>query len=237
MRQSAQSAGTTTVWVLALGTAVFAARYFFIPQPWPTVALPEGYLRGPSGLAGYGLTLHAFSRHSLLFQAHVLGGLAALAVGLFQFVGWLRDAHPALHRALGRVYLGAIAVSSLGGLPLSFMLLGPVPPSMRVQFYPLAAGFASLAIAWPVITAVAFARVRHRRFEEHRAWMMRSYSLTYAAVTVRVVSVPLLFLTGNVFIAFSAAVLSWPLNLLVAEWLIRRDWPRQAISPQPSVVS
>jgi Predicted membrane protein (DUF2306) len=56
-------------------------------------------------------------------------------------------------------------------------------------------GFGTLALAWLLTAALAFARARQQRFDEHRAWMMRSYSLTFAAATARLAGLPILVLT------------------------------------------
>jgi hypothetical protein len=52
--------------------------------------------------------------------------------------------------------------------------------------------------------------------------MMRSYSLTFGAVTVRLMAVPLLFVTQDPVVAITLTFWSWVLNLMVAEWLVRR---------------
>jgi len=175
-----------------------------------------------AGEAGATLGLHARERYPLLFLPHVAGGIVALIVGLFQFMPKLRGERPRLHRRLGITYLTAVAIGGVTGLPLSLLIPQLVPPDVRSRFFPMAGSFFVLSIAWSVISAIAYARARERRFTEHRAWMMRSYALTFAAVTVRLVSGPLLFLTGDVVFAVNAAVLTWPLNLAVAEWLIQR---------------
>jgi hypothetical protein len=90
------------------------------------------------------------------------------------------------------------------------------------QFLPVVLAFFALAIAWIVTSAAALVRARQRRFADHRAWMMRSYSLTFAAVTVRLLSVPLFVVTQNPVVAITLTFWSWVLNLLVAEWLVRR---------------
>ena len=47
--------------------------------------------------------------------------------------------------------------------------------------------------------------------------MIRSYCLTFAAVTVRLVSIPLLVITGSVTFTVSASIWSWVVNAGVAE--------------------
>jgi hypothetical protein len=52
--------------------------------------------------------------------------------------------------------------------------------------------------------------------------MMRSYSLTFGAVIVRLLAAPLLFVTQQPVAAVTLAFWSWVVNLMVAEWLLRR---------------
>jgi len=52
--------------------------------------------------------------------------------------------------------------------------------------------------------------------------MIRSYSLTFAAVTTRLISPLAPLLTHDALLSVNISIWSWTLNLLVAEWLIRR---------------
>ena len=90
------------------------------------------------------------------------------------------------------------------------------------QFVPVMMGFAVLSVVWLVTSIIAFVRARQRRFGEHRKWMIRSYALTFAAVSVRLIGLPFLFLIRNPVVAITCTFWSWVLNLMVAEWLIRR---------------
>jgi hypothetical protein len=170
-------------------------------------------------------------------------------VGLFQFVGSLRDAYPGVHRAMGYLYLSAVFLAGCTGLHLSpdtpvfaahgltdltaidLSLLGLSPSFLGYSsasrfspdhFFLVMIGFGTLALAWLLTAALAFARARQRGFDEHRAWMMRSYSLTFAAATVRLAAFPILVLTRDPVVAITCTFWSWILNLMVAECFIRR---------------
>ncbi|HRW75900.1 MAG TPA: DUF2306 domain-containing protein, partial [Saprospiraceae bacterium] len=85
-------------------------------------------------------------------------------------------------------------------------------------------GFTLLALAWLITTWTAWRRILVRNTEAHRRWMMRSYALTFAAVTLRL-WLPLF--TGAFGMDFIPAYqiiawLCWVPNLLVGEWMIRR---------------
>jgi len=70
-----------------------------------------------------------------------------------------------------------------------------------------------------------------RRFPAHRAWMIRSMSLTFAAVTLRLY-LPVVPLLGLPFVDGYRAIsfLAWVPNLILAELYLRGafDRPRRA---------
>jgi hypothetical protein len=51
--------------------------------------------------------------------------------------------------------------------------------------------------------------------------MIRSYACTFAAVTARAWGPVLSTITVNGLVLGNVGVVLWPLNLLVAEWIIR----------------
>ena len=232
MRRSFHFALMTAMWLLALGAALTSARYFLVPSP---LLLPSETL--------------ALSRHHIWILVHIAGGVVAITVGLFQFVGSLRYAYPGVHHAMGYLYLSAVFLAGCAGLWLSpdtpvfaahgltdltaidLSMLGLSPSFLGYsassrfspdQFFLVMVGFGTLALVWLLTAALAFARARQRRFDEHRGWMMRSYSLTLAAATVRLAALPILVLTRDPIVAITCTFWSWILNLVVAEWFIRR---------------
>ena len=46
-------------------------------------------------------------------------------------------------------------------------------------------GFGTLAVLWLATGWLAYRAIRRRDVASHRAWMMRNFALTYAAVTLR----------------------------------------------------
>jgi hypothetical protein len=84
------------------------------------------------------------------------------------------------------------------------------------------AGFGSLAIAWIVTTSLAWRRAMQLRFTEHRAWMIRSFALTFAAVTLRLYLPLAAALSINFVDAYRAiSFLSWVPNLVAVELYLR----------------
>jgi uncharacterized membrane protein len=193
----ARLAGFSALAVLACGVAVVASRYL--------VAGPEAYF--PQQRAVY-------EAHTWRLLLHVGGGIPALVLGPWQFRSRLRASRPRLHRALGRAYLCAVLAGATGGLALAPLAYGGLPAR---------AGFATLAALWLATSALALRAIRRGEVRRHRAWMIRSYSLTFAAVTLRL-WLPLLESLGLPFAAAYAttAWLSWAPNLAVAEVALRR---------------
>jgi len=238
MSRRLASAALAIMWVLAIAVALAAARYFLDPVPL--------LLRAQA---------LALARHPEWVLLHIACGVVAILAGPFQFFASLRTLHPAVHRATGYLYLAAIFLGGCAGLRLSpdtaqfvaeglsdqtpFELVGMAPsalgfaPNARYeasQFVLVVLGFAGLALAWIVTSAAALVRARQRRFADHQAWMTRSYSLTFAAVTVRLMSAPLLVVTQNPVVAITLTFWSWVLNLMVAEWLLRRGQPKRVLA-------
>jgi uncharacterized membrane protein len=144
---------------------------------------------------------------------HALFGGIALAFGSVQFWRNLPFSHPSLHRALGKVYVVAAILTGTAGLYMSFFAYGGVVTQL---------GFGFLALSVLTATAIAYQRIRLRDIAAHRRWMLRSYALIFAAVTLRI-ELPILITVFRGFDHAYAVVawLSWVPNLAIAEVYIR----------------
>ena len=82
-------------------------------------------------------------------------------------------------------------------------------------------GFGLLGVVWTISTLMAYQRIRSGAIAKHQIWMIRSYALTFAAVTLRVY-IPASMVSGLSFdVAYPAiAWFAWVPNLIIAEWLI-----------------
>jgi uncharacterized membrane protein len=144
--------------------------------------------------------------------AHLAGGLLALALGPWQLNGRLRRRALNLHRWMGRGYVLAVLVGGVGALALA-------PHSLEGLVTHI--GFGTLGVLWLFATLQAYRRIRAGDQLSHRRWMIRSYALTLAAVSLRIY-LPLSHALGIPFAdAYQAiAWLAWVPNLLIAEWFI-----------------
>jgi uncharacterized membrane protein len=146
---------------------------------------------------------------------HAAAAATALLVGPLQFRSQLRARRPKLHRVLGRVYVTGCLVGGATGLPLALgSTSGPVAT----------AGFGALAVVWSFATARAWRFAVRRELAAHREWMIRSFALTFAAVTVRAYlqiaqTLPVEVSVEDAYRAI--AFLSWIPNLIVVELYLR----------------
>jgi len=146
---------------------------------------------------------------------HIGGAVVALFIGPWQFWSWIRTHHLSWHRWMGRVYFLGVLAGSIGGLRLSLLAYGGLPSRL---------GFGMLAVLWFSTAVAGYLAIRRGAIEVHREWMIRNFSLTFAAVTLRMY-IPLLSeLAGFSFqeTYISVSWISWVPNLLIAELYLRR---------------
>jgi len=161
-------------------------------------------------------TLLNSSIYLTAFYAHIFLGGLALLTGFSQFYKKLRRKRPALHRTLGKIYVIAVLLSGMAGLGIAFYATGGIIPSL---------GFGGLALSWLYTTSNAYTSIKKMDIDGHQRWMIRSYALCFAAVTLRLY-LPLFtgllnmdFITAYKIIAW----LCWVPNIFVAEiFIVRR---------------
>jgi hypothetical protein len=148
------------------------------------------------------------------FYQHIFFGGVALLSGWSQFSKKLRNKYLQIHRNLGKVYLASVLLSGFSGLFIAFYATGGIIAS---------AGFCGLALCWIVTTVIAFLAIRRKQFDDHQYWMIRSYALCFAAVTLRI-WLPLFqfgFWMDFIFAYRIIAWFCWVPNLVVAEIIIQ----------------
>ncbi|TAJ74662.1 MAG: DUF2306 domain-containing protein [Phenylobacterium sp.] len=180
--------------VLSVGVAILSYRY--VPQIGPL---------SPEVMA------NLFARPWLMLHAGAAS--TALLVGGFQALPAVRR-RPALHRGLGLTYVAGCFVGGVAGFAMAFgTTAGPVAGW----------GFGILAVIWVYVTGQGWLAARARRIDAHRRWMIRSFALTFAAVTLRLY-LPIGAMAGLEFAEIYRlnAWISWIPNLLLAEIYLRR---------------
>src|SRR5580692_2592746 len=192
-----------TVAVLALMTGLYPAFYYIVKSANPGI------------LAGKSADLLASHFYRGSFYSHITFGGMALLIGWMQFSKKIRARNPDLHRGLGKAYMVAVVLSAVAGYIIAMSATGGAV---------CMAGFGLLAIVWLYTDIRGYVAIRRLDIERHRAWMLRNYSLTFAAVTLRIY-LPLATAVLHFDFIPSYRVISWLCwvpNLIVAELLVRR---------------
>jgi uncharacterized membrane protein len=145
---------------------------------------------------------------------HIASGIVALLTAPWQFFNRQPGSALRLHRWTGRVYVAACTLGGLAGLVLA---AGSASGLLA------ALGFGLLALLWLVTTWTGLVLALRGKRQAHRRWMVRSFALTLAAVTLRVY-LPLAMAVGLPFaLAYPViAWLCWVPNLALAEWWLAR---------------
>lgn len=151
------------------------------------------------------------------FYIHVFTAIIALCAGFSQFSSYFMQHHRKLHRFFGRIYVcNILFINVPAGMVLAVYANGLLPGRIA---------FVVLDCLWFWFTLKAFLCARKRDFVQHKAYMIRSYALTFSAITLRTWK-PILshsFALDPVQLYMMIAWLGFVPNLLVAEWLIRRN--------------
>lgn len=179
--------------LLATAIAGYAFRLFLVPA-----ARPPFLHQSPAPLA---------------VLLHFAGGGLALLIGPWQFLTGPRSRRRRLHQWMGRTYAVCVLVGIGAGL-----VLAPFAQEGLVARI----GFTLLALATLGTTARAVQLARRGAVSAHREWMIRSYALILAAVTLRF-QIPLAMISGASF-AVAYPIIAWACwvpNAVVAEWWIR----------------
>jgi uncharacterized membrane protein len=200
---------STTSWWLLMGGSLFiavASYRYLLPNPLIPPDIGKNLMLRPW------IFVHA--------------GMAstALILGPFQFIARLRARAPKIHRWMGRTYVVACLLGAVSGLFLATGTnAGPIAQ----------AGFGLLAVCWFVANVQAWRMALAGRYAEHRRWMVRSFAMTFAAVTLRLY-LPIAPVMGYAFMPAYVAIswLCWVPNLMVAELYL--NWAR--LRPAPARV-
>lgn len=159
-----------------------------------------------------------FVTHRVALSIHAVSSSVALIVGPWQFLNGLRALWIGLHRLVGRVYILAVSIGWTSSIPVA----------LHAETGAIAsAGFLALGICWIAATTVSMAKVLRKDIRSHRRWMMRSYALTAAAITLRVYLGMATALRLPFNLAYPAiAWLCWIPNLAIAELALLVVRPR-----------
>ncbi len=151
------------------------------------------------------------------FYIHVFTAVLALMAGFTQFSPDLLKNHRSLHRVIGRIYaIVIIFINFPTGLILAVNANGLLPSRIA---------FTILDCLWLWFTVKAVLAARKGKLKIHRQFMIRSYALTFSAITLRTWKIILSHTVhpDPLTLYMIDAWMGFVPNLLFAEWLIRRS--------------
>ncbi|EPJ48470.1 MAG: hypothetical protein OFPI_29290 [Osedax symbiont Rs2] len=152
------------------------------------------------------------SSFTIFLLAHIGGAIIAALAGPPQFWSSFRSKHKKWHRLLGLSYLLGVCIAAPAALMISPISKGGLSTHI---------GFALLAVLWAGATLIAYFEISRKNWHAHQQWMIRSFALTLAFVTLRL-WLGTIALTGAPFdeVYQTVAWLCWVPNLLIAELYI-----------------
>ena len=165
---------------------------------------------------------------------HVLAVVPYSLLGAFQFAPAFRRRYRGWHRAVGRLLVPCGLVAALTGLWMAHFYPWPAGDGRLLYLERLVFGAAML-----VAIVLALDAIRRRDFAAHGAWMTRGYAIGLGAGTQVLTHLPWLVLADGRPGELPRAVMmgaGWVLNVMVAEWAIRRGSRRPAPRPAGALV-
>ncbi len=158
------------------------------------------------------------SYYKMAFYGHIFSSMLVLPAGAFLFSNWLLKNFSTLHRWIGKSYVGLVlCISAPTGMIMAFHANGGWMAQVS---------FLILTPLWWWSTYLGYRTARQLDFKAHKRWMIRSYALTFSAISLR--------LYQFILTAFShleaetqyilVSWLSWIGNLIMVElWLERKS--------------
>lgn len=111
----------------------------------------------------------------IMLFIHITTSVVALVIGPFTLSKKFREKNINRHRIVGRIYMVGILLGGVSGLYLAFYATGGLVAKL---------GFGLLSVFWLTSAYQALIRIKNKKIQDHRNWMIRNYSLTFAAVTL-----------------------------------------------------
>jgi hypothetical protein len=149
-----------------------------------------------------------------IFYIHVYSAIFVLFAGFTQFNNFILKNYSSVHRNIGKLYVIIILfLSAPSGLFIGLFANGGFFSKVS---------FVSLSILWFYCTVKGFLYIKNKNILLHKAFMMRSFALTFSAITLRFWKVILVYLfqPSPMDLYQIIAWLGWIPNLLIIEYYL-----------------
>ncbi|MBW7932907.1 MAG: DUF2306 domain-containing protein [Gemmatimonadaceae bacterium] len=160
---------------------------------------------------------------------HIVSVVLYSFLGALQFSPGFRKRNRWWHRVAGRVLLPAATMAALTGLWMTLTYPWPANDGVVVYAERLVVGTMML---WSIVMGVN--ALRRRQYAEHGEWMIRAYAVGLGAGTQVLTHLPwFIFVDLKPGVTPRAIMmgLGWLINIVVAEWVIRRPKLARRVSP------
>lgn len=152
----------------------------------------------------------------VMIQLHIALAIIALITGPLGLSRAMRMKKPHLHRWNGRIYVMVIVFNILPGYYVALYANGGIWSTI---------GFFILNTLWLLTTINGYRFIRKGQVHRHRSWMLRSFFLTFANLTIYILVTILQYVAGLPY-GFSYSLGAWlafMINLVLAEIVIRKS--------------
>jgi uncharacterized membrane protein len=160
---------------------------------------------------------------------HIFAAVPFSMIGAFQFSAEFRRRYRSWHRAAGKVLVGLGLLVAISGLWMTLAYPWANNDGEAVYVMRLLFGSAMFGSIVQGINAI-----RLRDFNAHGAWMMRGYAIGLGAGTQVFTHLPYFILVGKPDELWRAIMMGagWVINVIVAEWVIRKQPVRAQHTPR-----
>lgn len=153
-----------------------------------------------------------------LLLLHVASAVIAMIAGSVSLLFGVRQTRMVVHRWAGQIYVVAVFVSGFAAVPLSFTATGGI---LAIG------GFLLLNHAWLKTTIMSYRAARKRDIASHQRWVGWSYAITFANMTVHILTTAMTEMFNSHAVAYTVAIwVGWPINVAIAE-----AWRRMSTRP------
>lgn len=152
-----------------------------------------------------------------IFYAHVYSSIFVLFFGIFQFIKIRNQRIRKIHQLSGKLYFYiTILLAAPSGIFIGFYANGGLSSKIA---------FVLLGILWFYFTLVGVLKIKRKKIQLHKSFMLRSYALALSALTLRAwkVIIVYLFQPAPMDVYQIIAWLGFVPNLIFVEWYIYKN--------------
>jgi hypothetical protein len=170
-----------------------------------------GYIFLPPGTLAPALK-PSFDRNIIAIISHAVFSSIAIITGAIQLRKKWRARFPVWNIRLRYIYFVSVIIGGISGLILAL--------EAYAGFANLI-GFSLLAILWLFTTYKAYIAQKNKNMPDYKIWIVRSYALTFSAVTLRFYMGIFFWIFGYLQFEYFYATLGflcWVPNIILVEW-------------------